>query len=189
MDDTLARLTELVTSASWRVRHGTAKELEPIGITYTQARVLRIVASTPEPLRMADLADQLDVVPRSATSMIDALESVGLVDRQPDTSDRRSIRLTVTGAGRAHAPHAGAAGRGRGEELFGRLTAAEQREMHANVGTAARRSAQGTRTRAAMMHGPPGMRSMMRELECHVGEDPAGHGAPHDGLRAAPTRS
>ncbi len=129
MDDTLARLTELVTRASWRVRRGTAKELEPIGITYAQARVLRIVASAPEPLRMADLADQLDVVPRSATSMIDALESVGLVERQPDTSDRRSIRLTVTGAGRELMNRMQALRVAQGEELFGRLTAAEQREM------------------------------------------------------------
>ena len=99
MDDAIPRLTELVTSASWRVRRGTAKELEAFGITPAQARVLRIVDSAPAPLRMADLAERLDVVPRSATTMIDALESAGLVERRPDSTDRRSIRLVVTNAG------------------------------------------------------------------------------------------
>ena len=129
MDDTMPRLTELVTRASWRVRRGTAKELEPIGITDAQARVLRIVASAPEPLRMADLADQLDVVPRSATSMIDVLESAGLVDRRPDASDRRSIRLTVTKDGRGLLDRMHALRVAKGEELFGKLTAAEQQEL------------------------------------------------------------
>ena len=129
VDDTMPRLTELVTRASWRLRRGTAKELEPIGITYAQARVLRIVAEAPEPLRMADLADQLDVVPRSATSMIDALESAGLVGRQPDASDRRSIRLAVTAAGIALLDRMRALRVAKGEELFGKLTEVEQQEL------------------------------------------------------------
>ena len=129
MDDTIPRLTELVTSASWRVRRGTAKELEPFGITPAQARVLRIVASAPEPLRMADLAERLDVVPRSATTMIDALESAGLVERRPDPADRRSVRLGVTESGRGLLDRLRARREAKAEELFGRLTAAEQEEL------------------------------------------------------------
>lgn len=125
----MPRLTELITRASWRLRRGTAKELEPIGITYAQARALRTVADAVEPLRMADLADRLDVVPRSATSMIDALESAGLVARQSDPSDRRSIRLTVTAAGRALLDRMRALRVAKAEELFGALTAAEQHEL------------------------------------------------------------
>ena len=129
VDDAMPLLTELVTRASWRLRRGTAKELEPIGITYAQARVLRIVAEAPEPLRMADLADRLDVVPRSATSMIDALESAGLVDRQPDLADRRSIRLTLTAAGAGLLERMRAVRVAKAEELFGKLTAPEQQEL------------------------------------------------------------
>ncbi len=129
MDDTIPRLTELVTSASWRVRRGTAKELEPFGITPAQARVLRIVASAPEPLRMADLAERLDVVPRSATTMIDALESAGLVERRPDPADRRSVRLGVTEPGRRLLDRLRARREAKAEELFGRLTGAEQKGL------------------------------------------------------------
>ena len=129
MDDTIPRLTELVTSASWRVRRGTAKELEPFGITPAQARVLRIVASAPEQLRMADLAERLDVVPRSATTMIDALESAGLVERRPDPADRRSVRLGVTESGCGLLDRLRARREAMAEELCGRLTAAEQEEL------------------------------------------------------------
>lgn len=127
--DTLARLTELVTRVSWRLRRGTAKSLGPVGITYAQARVLRIVAGAQEPLRMADLAERLDVVPRSATSMIDALETAGLVDRRPDPTDRRSIRLTATAAGRELLDSMQALRVAKAEELFGKLSAREQREL------------------------------------------------------------
>jgi DNA-binding MarR family transcriptional regulator len=129
MDDAIPRLTELVTSASWRVRRGTAKELEPFGITPAQARVLRIVGSALAPLRMADLAERLDVVPRSATTMIDALESAGLVERRPDTTDRRSIRLVVTKEGSGLLDRLRARREAKAEELFGKLTAAEQEEL------------------------------------------------------------
>ena len=129
MDDAIPRLTELVTSASWRVRRGTAKELEPFGITPAQARVLRIVASAPEPLRMADLAERLDVVPRSATTMIDALESAGLVERRPDPADRRSVRLGVTEPGFRLLDRLRARREAKAEALFGRLTGAEQKEL------------------------------------------------------------
>jgi DNA-binding MarR family transcriptional regulator len=127
--ETVARLTELVTRTSWRVRRGAAKELEPIGITYAQARALRLVAGAPEPLRMADLADRLDVVPRSATSMIDALEAAGLVERHPDAVDRRSIRLTVSRAGSDLLDRMQAVRIAKAEELFGRLPADQQQEL------------------------------------------------------------
>ena len=129
MDDTIPRLTELVTSASWRVRRGTAKELEPFGITPAQARVLRIVGGAPAPLRMADLAERLDVVPRSATTMIDALESAGLVERRPDTTDRRSIRLVVTNAGAACSIGSGRGARPRPRSCSASSPRAEQEEL------------------------------------------------------------
>ena len=127
--DTIARLTDLVTRASWRLRRGSAKELEPFGITFTQARALRTVASAPEPLRMADLATALDVVPRSATSMVDGLEAVGMVVRRPDPHDRRSIRVAATARGRGLVDRMRARRLAKADELFGHLGAAQQREL------------------------------------------------------------
>ncbi len=53
--------------------------------------MLRIVAAGTDPLRMADIAAQLDVVPRSVTTMVDGLEAAGLVVRRADPDDRRSV--------------------------------------------------------------------------------------------------
>jgi DNA-binding MarR family transcriptional regulator len=127
--DTIARLTDLVTRASWRLRRGSAKELEPFGITFAQARMLRTVASAPEPLRMADLAIALDVVPRSATSMVDALEAAGMVVRRPDPKDRRSVRVAATVRGRSLVDRMRARRLAKADELFGNLGAGEQRDL------------------------------------------------------------
>jgi DNA-binding MarR family transcriptional regulator len=61
--------------------------------------------------------------------MIDALESAGLVERRPDTADRRSVRLGVTGAGRGLLDRLRARREAKAEALFGRLTAGEQEEL------------------------------------------------------------
>jgi len=128
-DDTIARLTDLVTRASWRLRRGSAKELEPFGITFAQARALRTVASAPVPLRMADLATALDVVPRSATTMVDALEGAGMVVRRPDPDDRRSIRVSATGRGRGLVDRMRARRLHMADHLFGHLSPGDRRDL------------------------------------------------------------
>ena len=81
--DTTLELAELLSHTARRLRRGSTTQLAPLGLTYAQARVLRLVAADGRPLRMADLAAALDVVPRSVTTMVDALEAAGLVARQP----------------------------------------------------------------------------------------------------------
>src|SRR5262249_23738570 len=122
-------LAELVARASWRIRRGAARHLEPVGMTYAQARVLQVVAAAPEPLRMADLAERLDVVPRSATSMADPLEAARVVRRQPAPIDRRSVRLVLTDVGRDLVERLHATRDAQAEELFARLSAPERREL------------------------------------------------------------
>src|ERR1700686_455091 len=86
--DLNGQLGELLVRSSWRLRRGGAKELAPLGVTFGQARALRVLA-TGEPMRMADLAASLEIVPRSLTTMIDALVAAGLVNREADSHDRR----------------------------------------------------------------------------------------------------
>jgi DNA-binding MarR family transcriptional regulator len=50
---------------------------------------------------MTDLARRLDIVPRSATTLVDALEADGLVTREPDPANRRSLLVRPTDEGRA----------------------------------------------------------------------------------------
>ncbi len=50
---------------------------------------------------LGELADDLVMTPRNITGLVDHLERDGLVTRVPDTEDRRSVRASLTEAGRA----------------------------------------------------------------------------------------
>ncbi len=119
--DLIAQLAELLACTSWRLRRASRRELEPLGLTFGQARVLRLLARAGAPLRIGELAGRLEVVPRSATSMVDALEAAGLVDRTPDPLDRRSILVGLTDAGDDLLARLGRARRESAESLFARL--------------------------------------------------------------------
>ena len=125
--DITAQLAESMTCASWRLKRGARSELAPLGLTFAQARVLRILAHGD--LRIGDLAARLEIAPRSATSMVDGLESTGLVERRADPQDRRSVLVGLTDDGTALLDRLGAARRAGAQALFGRLTPAEQREL------------------------------------------------------------
>ena len=122
-------LAEALTRASWRLRRASVKELAPFGLTFAQSRVLRILARRDEPMRMGDLAARFEVAPRSATSMIDSLETLGLVERRADPTDRRSVLVGLTAAGAALMQRIGEARRASAEALFARLTAAQQSQL------------------------------------------------------------
>ena len=68
-------------------------------VTHGQFRVLRTLDRAERPLRLSELAAQLGIVPRSATSVVDDLESAGLLARQPDPNDRRATLVALTPAG------------------------------------------------------------------------------------------
>jgi DNA-binding MarR family transcriptional regulator len=126
--DIVGQLGELLVRSSWRLRRGAAKELAPLGVTFGQARALRVLAAG-EPMRMADLAASLEIVPRSVTTMIDSLVAAGLVNREADPHDRRSVLVSPTEAGREVLDRMDSARRATTEELFGRLTSSQRREL------------------------------------------------------------
>jgi DNA-binding MarR family transcriptional regulator len=126
--DQIGQLGELLVRSSWRLRRGAAKELAPLGVTFGQARALRVLAASDQ-MRMADLAASLEIVPRSLTTMVDSLVTAGLVDRQADAHDRRSVLVSPTRAGREVLDRMDSARRATAEELFGRLSAPQRRTL------------------------------------------------------------
>lgn len=126
--DIAVELAELLTHASRRLRRGATADMSPLGLTVGQARVLRAVADA-GPMRMADLASHLEVVPRSATSVVDALESAGLVARRDDPGDRRSVRVALTDQGRSLLLRLDTARRRSADQLFAALAPAERAEL------------------------------------------------------------
>ena len=119
--DLVGQLAELLACASWRLRRTSRAELEPFGLTFGQARALRLLARAGEPLRIGELAARLEIVPRSATTMVDALEQADLVARRPDPLDRRSILVCLTTVGRELVARHRRARRASAEALFARL--------------------------------------------------------------------
>jgi DNA-binding MarR family transcriptional regulator len=99
-DDRAGEIADLVHTIGRRLRHATTEGLERLGCTWAQLRVLRQLVQAGEPVRMSDLADRLDIVPRSATSFVDALEEARLATRSPDPTDRRATLVAPTQRGR-----------------------------------------------------------------------------------------
>jgi DNA-binding MarR family transcriptional regulator len=92
-------MAELFLRIGKRLRVQEAQRYAPYGLTPAQGRVLGVLADSPEPLRMKELAAILGVVPRAVTPQIDVLEQAGLVSRRIPPDDRRSIFLDLTAEG------------------------------------------------------------------------------------------
>jgi DNA-binding MarR family transcriptional regulator len=68
-------------------------------MTATQ-RLALIETLEAEPIRLSDLSERLGVSPPTASRAVDALVDRGLLERVPDTSDRRAVRISLTRSGR-----------------------------------------------------------------------------------------
>ena len=123
------QLADAVQQLSRRLRHGTRQRLAPLGLTPGQGRALSVLEQAGGPMRMAELAEALRVVPRSATGVIEGLEEAGLVRRDTDPADRRSVLVSLTDAGRGSRDELAEARRQTAEELFGGLSADDQRRL------------------------------------------------------------
>ncbi|MGW6276853.1 MarR family winged helix-turn-helix transcriptional regulator [Kribbella sp. NPDC055071] len=97
-DDTAEQIAALLDGI---VRHQRRTSREGLGdtVTHAQYRVLRTLGNAEHPLRLSELAAKLGIVPRSATSVVDDLESAGLLARHPDPHDRRATLVSLTPAG------------------------------------------------------------------------------------------
>jgi DNA-binding MarR family transcriptional regulator len=116
------QLADLLQRLARRLRRTHAERLVPFGLTPAQERALRMITRSEEPLRMTDLADHLGIVPRSLTTVIDALEEAGLVRREIDPHNRRAIRLHLTDRGLSVRDDMREARRRAAEDLFAPLS-------------------------------------------------------------------
>ncbi|MGA5702325.1 MarR family winged helix-turn-helix transcriptional regulator [Peterkaempfera bronchialis] len=130
-----AELADALMRAMKRMRRQTATRLEPYGITPGQGRALRVLAhaadcETPgRAMRLSELADRLHIAPRSATTVVDALEASGLVERVPDPADRRAVGLHLTPAGQGAMQRIGRVRQEVAEEYFAGINAEDREAM------------------------------------------------------------
>jgi len=77
-----------------------AAELRPLGVTPSQAEVLRVLADH-QPLTLLALGELLVCETGGSPSrLVDRLVTAGLVRREPDPVDRRQVTLSLTNQGR-----------------------------------------------------------------------------------------
>ncbi|MFF1817900.1 MarR family winged helix-turn-helix transcriptional regulator [Kribbella sp. NPDC058245] len=96
-DNTAEQIAARLDAVIRRQRRAARADVE--GLTHGRFRVLRTLDQAGRPLRLSELATQLGIVPRSATSVVDDLEASGLLARQPDPHDRRATLVALTPAG------------------------------------------------------------------------------------------
>lgn len=124
-----AQLADLLHGLTRRLRRAQAERLAPFGLTPAQERALRMITRSEEPPRMTQLADHLGIVPRSVTTVVDALEEAGLVRRETDPRNRRAIRLHLTDRGLAVREEMRQARRRAAEDLFAPLDAGDRKTL------------------------------------------------------------
>ena len=93
-------LTMALLGAAQAVEARIESSLSPLGLSLAKLNVLGILVGSNTPLTLGELAQKLECVRSNVTQLVDRLESDGLVKREADPADRRSIRAVITDAGR-----------------------------------------------------------------------------------------
>jgi DNA-binding MarR family transcriptional regulator len=119
---------DLLTAAARALRRRFAGALEAYDVTPGQSRALHVVVEH-GPSRPSEIAEALRIAPRSATEVIDALETRGLVIREPDPGDRRATRVVPTAEGTRLAVVLAEARRAASERMLADLPAADRADL------------------------------------------------------------
>lgn len=112
---TTVDVTFSLIGAAHAVEDRIEQSLEPLGLSLAKLNVLNTLVGSGSPLTLGELATRLACVRSNVTQLVDRLESDGLVKREADPQDRRSIRAIVTDAGRER-QHAGSIALGKVQE-------------------------------------------------------------------------
>jgi len=121
-------LPEAFWAVARQLRETSQETLAPWDITPSHFRALRVLKRHGA-MRLSALSDHLRIAPRSATEVVDALESRGLVRRRPDPGDRRATLVEVTGHGAEVLDAIWAARGNEAERVFGRLSPADRAHL------------------------------------------------------------
>jgi len=127
--DTFLLLTWLEV-LSRHVHAAHTKEVRSEGMPHSEARLLYYLLLEGPPYHQSPtrLNEQLDITSGGITKTVDRLESRGLVERQPDAADGRSIKVGLTEAGIGAAKRMAQAVAKRYDQLVGPLGPEERKQ-------------------------------------------------------------
>jgi DNA-binding MarR family transcriptional regulator len=121
-------LSEAFRSVARQLRHTSQETLAPWDITPAQLRAMRVLMRHGV-MRMSELSDHLHIAARSATEVVDALETRGRVERRPDPDDRRATLVEVTEHGTSVLDAIRAARGTEAERAFDRLSPTDRAHL------------------------------------------------------------
>jgi DNA-binding MarR family transcriptional regulator len=122
------RLMEQFRAIAHATHNQTNARMSAAGLSLARFRVLSALQSAGR-MRMNELSAALGVVPRTVTTIVDALEKERLVARLPDPADRRATLLELTQEGLSQLNRFRAMHNSAAAELFEVLTATERVQL------------------------------------------------------------
>jgi len=131
--DAPSQTGDLLMAVARRVRRAHLDALADWQVTPSQARALKVLARA-DGMRPSALAEELQIAPRSATEVADALEERGWLQRRADPNDRRASVLSLTGSGRDLVAAIEDVRRQATEAVLDVLTPAQRRTLHDILG-------------------------------------------------------
>ena len=121
-------LADAFGAVARQLREKSAETLAPWDITPAHLRALRTLGHHGT-MRLSELSDRLQIAPRTATEVVDALQARDLVRRRADPGDRRATLVEVTEHGTGILAEIRATRGTEAGRIFGRLTPAERAEL------------------------------------------------------------
>ena len=121
-------LADAFGAVARQLREKSAETLAPWDITPAYLRALRTL-NRHGTMRLSELSDRLQIAPRTATEVVDALQAQDLVRRRADPADRRATLVEVTDHGAGTLAEIRAARGTEAGRVFGRLNPADRAEL------------------------------------------------------------
>ncbi len=123
--DPHADFTLMLIKVARLYRQGVDAALSRLELSDALALPVVLLGRRPEGMRQIQLAEELGVEGPSLVRLLDRLVEVGLVERQPDPTDRRANIVHLTKDGRAHSRSASRALDAYRTSLLGEVPAAQ----------------------------------------------------------------
>ena len=121
-------LADAFGAVARQLREKSAETLAPWDITPAHLRALRTLTRHGT-MRLSELSEHLQIAPRTATEVVDALQAQDLVRRRADPGDRRATLVEVTEHGADVLAEIRATRGPEAGRIFARLSPADRAEL------------------------------------------------------------
>lgn len=131
--DLASELFDVVGRFRRQLRRSAGRGFDATGLTQSQAELLRLVGRRPG-ISVREAAEELGLVPNTASTLVSKLAADGLVIRDADADDRRIGRLRLTEPAQRIADRTRAARRATLAGVLDELDAAQIDRLESGLG-------------------------------------------------------